>query len=91
MTGHFQMMLTEIQAQIEQHSVRNDKLCHENTNLTDKLESLMGQCELREEVRSKVITLISGLTDQAINITLLLLLLCRIWRRSTSAATCSKN
>ncbi|XP_051265099.1 beta-taxilin isoform X1 [Dicentrarchus labrax] len=49
MTSHFQMMLTEIQAQIEQHSARNDKLCHENTNLTDKLESLMNQCELREE------------------------------------------
>ncbi|XP_035534280.1 beta-taxilin-like [Morone saxatilis] len=49
MTNHFQMMLTEIQAQIEQHSTRNDKLCHENTNLTDKLESLMNQCELREE------------------------------------------
>ncbi|TMS12728.1 Beta-taxilin [Larimichthys crocea] len=54
MTGHFQMMLTEIQAQIEQHSVRNDKLCHENTNLTDKLESLMGQCELREENLEKI-------------------------------------
>lgn len=51
MAGHFQMKLTEIQAQIEQHSARNDKLCHENTNLTDKLEGLMNQCELREEVR----------------------------------------
>ncbi len=51
MTSHFQMMLTEIQAQIEQHSTRNDKLCRENSNLTDKLESLMSQCEMREEVR----------------------------------------
>lgn len=53
MTSHFQMMLTEIQAQIEQHSTRNDKLCHENSNLTDKLESLMNQCEMREEVRGR--------------------------------------
>lgn len=51
MTNHFQEMLTEIQAQIEQHSSRNDKLCRENSNLTDKLESLMSQCEQREEVR----------------------------------------
>lgn len=51
MTSHFQMMLTEIQAQIEQHSSRNDKLCQENSNLTDKLESLMNQCEKREEVK----------------------------------------
>ncbi|KAA8582964.1 hypothetical protein FQN60_015510, partial [Etheostoma spectabile] len=42
-TDHFQRTLTEIQAQIEQHSSRNDKLCHENSSLTDKLESLMSQ------------------------------------------------
>ncbi|XP_038583284.1 beta-taxilin isoform X2 [Micropterus salmoides] len=54
MTSHFQMMLTEIQAQIEQHSARNDKLCHENSNLTDKLESLMNQCEMREESLEKI-------------------------------------
>ncbi|XP_029351613.1 beta-taxilin-like isoform X1 [Echeneis naucrates] len=54
MTSHFQDMLTEIQAQIEQHSSRNDKLCHENANLTDKLESLMNQCELREESLEKI-------------------------------------
>ncbi|XP_070781839.1 alpha-taxilin [Enoplosus armatus] len=54
LTGHFQMMLTEIQAQIEQHSARNDKLCHENSNLTDKLESLMNQCEMREESLEKI-------------------------------------
>ncbi|XP_026164074.1 alpha-taxilin isoform X2 [Mastacembelus armatus] len=53
-TSHFQMMLTEIQAQIEQHSARNDKLCRENANLTDKLESLMSQCELREESLEKI-------------------------------------
>ncbi len=46
-------MLTEIQAQIEQHNARNNKLCHENANLTDKLESLMNQCELREQVKGR--------------------------------------
>ncbi|KAK2855840.1 hypothetical protein Q5P01_004575 [Channa striata] len=54
MSGHFQQMLTEIQTQIEQHSVRNDKLCRENSNLTDKLESLMNQCELREQSLEKI-------------------------------------
>ncbi|XP_071324057.1 beta-taxilin isoform X1 [Trachinotus anak] len=53
-TSHFQKTLTEIQAQIEQHSARNDKLCHENANLTDKLESLMNQCEMREESLEKI-------------------------------------
>ncbi|XP_037606391.1 beta-taxilin isoform X2 [Sebastes umbrosus] len=53
-TSHFQMMLTEIQTQIEQHSTRNDKLCHENSNLTDRLESLMNQCEMREEGLEKI-------------------------------------
>ncbi len=54
MANHFQSMLTEIQAQIEQHSARNDNLCRENTNLTDKLESLMNQYELREQVRREL-------------------------------------
>ncbi|KAM4528951.1 beta-taxilin isoform 2-T2 [Fundulus diaphanus] len=53
-TNHFQEMLTEIQAQIEQHSSRNDRLCQENTNLTHKLESLMNQYELREESLEKI-------------------------------------
>ncbi|XP_051793010.1 beta-taxilin-like isoform X2 [Acanthochromis polyacanthus] len=53
-TSHFQTMLTEIQTQIEQHSARNDKLCHENTHLTEKLESLMNQCERREESLEKI-------------------------------------
>ncbi|XP_034755758.1 beta-taxilin isoform X2 [Etheostoma cragini] len=53
-TNHFQSTLTEIQAQIEQHSSRNDKLCHENSSLTDKLESLMSQCEMREESLEKI-------------------------------------
>uniref|UniRef100_A0A3B3UW48 Taxilin beta n=1 Tax=Poecilia latipinna TaxID=48699 RepID=A0A3B3UW48_9TELE len=50
-TNHFQETLEEIQAQIELHSGRNDKLRQENANLTDKLESLMSQYERREEVR----------------------------------------
>ncbi|KAM7395848.1 hypothetical protein PAMA_007229 [Pampus argenteus] len=53
-TSHFQKTLTEIQAQIEQHSARNDKLCRENTNLTEKLESLMNQCDMREESLEKI-------------------------------------
>ncbi|XP_047429243.1 beta-taxilin isoform X2 [Mugil cephalus] len=53
-TSHFQDMLNEIQIQIEQHSTRNDKLCHENSSLTDKLESLMSQCEKREESLEKI-------------------------------------
>ncbi|KAM8832725.1 beta-taxilin isoform 1-T2 [Spinachia spinachia] len=53
-TEHFQAMLTEIQTQIEQHSSRNDKLCHENSSLTDKLEGLMSQCEMREESLEKI-------------------------------------
>lgn len=53
-TSHFQDMLTEIQTQIEQHSTRNDKLCRENTHLTNKLEGLMNQCERREESLEKI-------------------------------------
>ncbi|XP_029985362.1 alpha-taxilin-like isoform X1 [Sphaeramia orbicularis] len=53
-TDHFQNMLKEIQDQIEQHDSRNQKLCHENTSLTNKLESLMSQCELREESLEKI-------------------------------------
>ncbi|KAM3842442.1 alpha-taxilin-like [Diretmus argenteus] len=53
-TGHFQRTLTDIQAQIEQHSNRNSKLCQENANLADKLESLMQQYELREESLTKI-------------------------------------
>ncbi|XP_058470283.1 beta-taxilin-like isoform X1 [Solea solea] len=53
-TGHFQNTLTDIRAQIEQHSARNDRLCRENANLSDKLESLMGQCELRDESLEKI-------------------------------------
>uniref|UniRef100_A0A3Q3XBZ7 Taxilin beta b n=1 Tax=Mola mola TaxID=94237 RepID=A0A3Q3XBZ7_MOLML len=54
MGSHFQGKLIEIQTQIEQHSARNDKLCRENANLTDKLESLVNQCEQREESLEKI-------------------------------------
>ncbi|CAI5684737.1 unnamed protein product [Oreochromis niloticus] len=53
-TTHFQSMLGEIQSQIELHSARNEKLCRENINLTDKLENLMTQCERREESLEKI-------------------------------------
>ncbi|KAM4632663.1 beta-taxilin isoform 2-T3 [Polymixia lowei] len=53
-TSHFQKTLTDIQAQIEQHSNRNNKLCQENSNLADKLESLMHQYEQREESLTKI-------------------------------------
>lgn len=53
MASHFQARLADIQAQIEQHSARNDKLCCENANLTDKLDLLVNQCEVRDEVRGR--------------------------------------
>ncbi|CAK6969591.1 beta-taxilin [Scomber scombrus] len=53
-TSHFQKTLVEIQAQIETHSNRNNKLCRENSILTEKLESLMSQCELREKSLEKI-------------------------------------
>ncbi|XP_076011150.1 beta-taxilin [Genypterus blacodes] len=53
-SGHFQSSLTDIQAQIEQHSARNAKLCQENSNLNNKLEGLMNQYELREESLEKI-------------------------------------
>ncbi|KAF7669588.1 hypothetical protein LDENG_00173750 [Lucifuga dentata] len=53
-TSQFQTMLTDIQEQIEQHSMRNTNLCRENTNLTEKLESLMNQYERREESLEKI-------------------------------------
>lgn len=53
MSSHFQRKLTEIQEQIQQHSARNDKLCQENLHLTAKLEGIVAQCELREEVKGQ--------------------------------------
>ncbi|OXB83703.1 UNVERIFIED_CONTAM: hypothetical protein H355_013058 [Colinus virginianus] len=49
-TNHFQGTLSEIQAQIEQQSERNMKLCQENTELAEKLKSIIDQYELREEI-----------------------------------------
>ncbi|XP_066867005.1 beta-taxilin isoform X2 [Kogia breviceps] len=53
-TSHFQGTLTDIQAQIEQQSERNRKLCQENTELAEKLESIIDQYELREEHLDKI-------------------------------------
>ncbi|ELK09670.1 Beta-taxilin [Pteropus alecto] len=53
-TSHFQSTLTDIQAQIEQQSERNMKLCQENTELAEKLKSIIDQYELREEHLDKI-------------------------------------
>uniref|UniRef100_H0WHE8 Taxilin beta n=1 Tax=Otolemur garnettii TaxID=30611 RepID=H0WHE8_OTOGA len=53
-TSHFQGTLTDIQAQIEQQSERNMKLCEENTELAEKLKSIIDQYELREEHLDKI-------------------------------------
>lgn len=83
MTDHFQTVLTEIQAQIELHSSRNDKLCGENANLTDRLESLMSQCEQREAVRAEVKG--QGPADRRLT---LASSLCRVWTSWTGTASC---
>lgn len=49
-TARFQNTVIDIQAQIEQHSNRNNKLCQENTELATKLTSIIQQYEKREEV-----------------------------------------
>ncbi|XP_052025857.1 beta-taxilin [Apodemus sylvaticus] len=53
-TSHFQTTLTDIQTQIEQQSERNMKLCQENTELAEKLKSIIDQYELREEHLDKI-------------------------------------
>lgn len=53
-TNHFQSTLNDIQAQIEQQSERNMKLCQENTELAEKLKSIIDQYEVREEVRENM-------------------------------------
>jgi len=53
-TTHFQTTLTDIQAQIEVHSGRNNKLCQENAHLADKLTSILNQYEQREESLEKI-------------------------------------
>ncbi|XP_066471289.1 beta-taxilin [Tiliqua scincoides] len=53
-TNHFQGTLNDIQAQIEQQSERNVKLCQENTELAEKLKSIIDQYEVREEHLDKI-------------------------------------
>ncbi|XP_068173969.1 gamma-taxilin [Antennarius striatus] len=51
---HFQMTLSDIEVQMEQHSSHNTKLRQENVELADKLKKLIEQYELREEHIDKV-------------------------------------
>ncbi|XP_069016668.1 beta-taxilin-like isoform X3 [Embiotoca jacksoni] len=53
-TTHFQGTLSEIQAQIEEHSSRNTKLCQENSALAEKLKGLIAQYDQREANLEKV-------------------------------------
>ncbi|XP_045918276.1 taxilin beta b [Micropterus dolomieu] len=53
-TTHFQGTLSEIQAQIEEHSGRNTKLCQENSALAEKLKGLIAQYDQREANLEKV-------------------------------------
>uniref|UniRef100_A0A3P9PUD1 Taxilin beta b n=1 Tax=Poecilia reticulata TaxID=8081 RepID=A0A3P9PUD1_POERE len=49
-TTHFQGTLSDIQAQIEEHSSRNTKLCQENGALAEKLKALIAQYDQRENL-----------------------------------------
>ncbi|XP_028858413.1 beta-taxilin isoform X1 [Denticeps clupeoides] len=53
-TAHFQSTLTDIQAQIEQHSQRNNKLCQDNMDLAEKLKCIIDQYERREQSLEKI-------------------------------------
>ncbi|XP_061752325.1 taxilin beta b [Nerophis ophidion] len=53
-TTHFQGTLGDIQAQIEEHSGRNTKLCQENAALAHKLKGLITQYDQREANLEKV-------------------------------------
>ncbi|KAL6105262.1 txlnb [Pungitius sinensis] len=53
-TTHFQGTLSEIQAQIEEHSSRNTALCQENGALAEKLKGLISQYDQREANLEKV-------------------------------------
>ncbi|KAK7904214.1 hypothetical protein WMY93_016821 [Mugilogobius chulae] len=53
-TSHFQGTLTEIQAQIEEHSGRNTRLLQENSALAEKLKGLITQYDARETNLEKV-------------------------------------
>ncbi|XP_037102581.1 gamma-taxilin [Syngnathus acus] len=52
---HFQMTLSDIEMQMEQHSSHNIKLKQENMDLAEKLKKLIEQYELREEHIDKVL------------------------------------
>uniref|UniRef100_M3XHW0 Taxilin gamma n=2 Tax=Latimeria chalumnae TaxID=7897 RepID=M3XHW0_LATCH len=49
-TAHFQLTLSEIQTQMEQHNVRNASLRQENIELAEKLKKFIEEYELREDV-----------------------------------------
>uniref|UniRef100_A0A8C6UVW4 Taxilin gamma n=1 Tax=Neogobius melanostomus TaxID=47308 RepID=A0A8C6UVW4_9GOBI len=51
---YFQTTLSDIEAQMEQHSSRNTELRQENMELVEKLKKLIEQYELREEHMDKV-------------------------------------
>ncbi|XP_063078969.1 alpha-taxilin [Engraulis encrasicolus] len=53
-TTHFQTTLVDIQAQIDEYSVRNLKLCKENSDLAEKLNNIIHQYEKREESLEKI-------------------------------------
>uniref|UniRef100_A0A671N1Q2 Beta-taxilin-like n=1 Tax=Sinocyclocheilus anshuiensis TaxID=1608454 RepID=A0A671N1Q2_9TELE len=53
-TTHFQSTLTDIQAQIEEHNSRNNKLCQENSDLAEKLKDLISKYDQREANLEKV-------------------------------------
>ncbi|XP_062325210.1 taxilin beta b [Osmerus eperlanus] len=53
-TTHFQSTLSDIQAQIEEHSSRNTRLCQENSDLAEKLKGLISQYDQREANLEKV-------------------------------------
>ncbi|XP_026993822.2 alpha-taxilin isoform X1 [Tachysurus fulvidraco] len=52
--SQFQGTVLEIQAQIEQHSNCNNKLSQENSDLTNKLTSILQKYERREETLEKI-------------------------------------
>ncbi|CDQ99490.1 unnamed protein product [Oncorhynchus mykiss] len=67
-TTHFQSTLTDIQVQIEEHSTRNTKLCQENSDLAEKLKSLISQYDAREAVRSPVTNVLDIVVQFKLNV-----------------------
>lgn len=92
-TTHFQGTLSEIQAQIEEHSSRNTKLCQENSALAEKLKGLISQYDQREAVlmpgvetfKSDVEILSHTLKSPRFNV------FCRTWRRCSNTGTSRRN